>query len=214
MVAARTDRQYGQVLKSLIGVVFLGTPHRGSGSAGLAGVLGTIVNTLSTTASAGLRTRVARTDLLANLSRNSEKLNELNEAVLRELRGISIITVHEDRPTAPLSKMVSHPLAPFECFPMRGLSVNFVFQVVDRDSATLAIYEEQVISLFRDHRDICRFAEVEGDCEALMLPIQRIAMKTVVENTVSEKLGSEQLVYELPVSERPSSHSSQRCELP
>ncbi|KAF4459721.1 ankyrin repeat-containing [Fusarium albosuccineum] len=96
VIAHEDDNLYGEVLKSVIGVAFLATPHRGSTAANLASVFGTIVSTF----------RATRTDLLNHLIYDSDALQDLNTSARNRLGNISVVSCYEDKPTPPLSSLI------------------------------------------------------------------------------------------------------------
>lgn len=94
------------MLRSVIGIIFPGTPHRGSEVANLDKTIGTIVNISSTTASAGTQPRIIRTDLLDHLNSDSNVLHELALAARNRLENMAVVSFHETEPTPPLSVLV------------------------------------------------------------------------------------------------------------
>ncbi|KAH7175932.1 Alpha/Beta hydrolase protein [Dactylonectria macrodidyma] len=165
VVAHEKDNIYGAVLKSIIGVVFLATPHAGSGGANLANVFLTIANTFRSTATAGRRPRVARTELLNYLSRNSDDLQELFVSVQHQLQNLSVVSFYETQATAPLSHLAN-------------IGVNFL--VVNRASAQLGLSNEDPIPLPEDHRSICRFAsETSSSYIAVVNALRKIARQSL-----------------------------------
>lgn len=107
MFAHENDKFYSEVIKSIIGVAFLGTPHRGSGSASLASVFATIINICVATASVGMRSRTARADLLDHLSYNSDVLQDLLLSARNPLHNLTVVSFYETEPTPPLPTLVS-----------------------------------------------------------------------------------------------------------
>lgn len=102
-----TDR-YGEVLQSTLGIVFLATPHRGSDTADLANTVCTIANNLQYIATATIRPRIARTDLLEYLTRNSKELQTIITSARHRLKNLSIVTFYENIAIPLLSSCVSH----------------------------------------------------------------------------------------------------------
>jgi len=94
---------YGRLLKSVAGVVFLGTPHKGSNAATLGTLVGRIVNTFVAATSAGLQTRPARTDLLDYLSYDSKHLQDLSVSVRNRLADVTVVSFYECEAQYPLS---------------------------------------------------------------------------------------------------------------
>jgi hypothetical protein len=91
-------------------MAFLGTPHGGSSVADAASVLGTIINTFTATASAGMRQRPTRSDLLAQIGADSKLLLGLGTAARNRLDNLSIVSFYESYATPPLSSLVSEQM--------------------------------------------------------------------------------------------------------
>ncbi|KAG4253672.1 hypothetical protein FPRO03_07632 [Fusarium proliferatum] len=159
LVTAHQDNHlYGEVLNSIIGVVFLGTPHRGSTAANLGSVCGAIVNTFWSTASAGVGPRTVRTDLLNNLIYDSDALQDLAMSARVRLGSISVVSCFETEPTPPLSSLI-----------------------VSRASATLSLPNEEPIPMSEDHKTICRFS---GETESY-LKVARAIRRIVLQSSNS-----------------------------
>lgn len=107
MTAHEDNNRYGEVLQSIAGVVFLATPHRGSQSANLGHIVGTIVNTFRTTVTAGLGPRLVRTDLLQTLIYDNDTLEDLSMSARSRLGNIAVVSCYENEPTAPSQSLVS-----------------------------------------------------------------------------------------------------------
>jgi ankyrin repeat domain-containing protein 50 len=98
-LAADRPKQYGDISWSVRGVIFFGTPHRGSGNANLSGV---IFQVLKTTIPMGN----FRADLIENLKRGSEELAEIAMTSVELLEGLKIISIYERKRLATFG--VSH----------------------------------------------------------------------------------------------------------
>ncbi|KAM5521100.1 ankyrin repeat protein [Fusarium oxysporum f. sp. phaseoli] len=153
VIAHEDNNLYGEILKSIIGVVFLATPHRGSTVANFASVVGTIINTFRATPSAGMGPRAIRTDLLNHLIYDSDALQDLNMSARNRLGNICVVSCYEDKPTAPLSSLI-----------------------VNRASATLGIPNEEPIPMFEDHKSISRFSGETESYKKLAGALRRIAL--------------------------------------
>lgn len=98
----------------MIGVVFLGCPHRGSDLADLVSIFAKILNAGSTITSAGLRPRAVRSDLIEFLGRDSETLRDLLSSARDILDRIAVVSFYETETTPPLSSLVgAHDFLPF-----------------------------------------------------------------------------------------------------
>jgi hypothetical protein len=82
------------LLRSISGVVFMGTPHRGSRAATPAGLLSRIINTV-TFGSA------VRSDLIRTLHVSSVELETISRHATELLKGLSVVSFYEQRPIGP-----------------------------------------------------------------------------------------------------------------
>lgn len=92
---------YGEVLKSVAGVIFLGTPHRGSSVASLGSVVGAIINF------PGVPVKAVRTDLLDYLKLGSRHLQDLAISVRNRLADLAVVSFYETEAQSPLPSVVS-----------------------------------------------------------------------------------------------------------
>lgn len=98
--------QYYSVWEWSKGVVFLGTPHRGSTVADLGTILGNIGNAVWS-ATGSHRWKVAiSTSLLHALKSNSNELNDINEVFIQRASALSIETFFETYLTQPVGTLV------------------------------------------------------------------------------------------------------------
>ncbi|KAK4209931.1 ankyrin repeat protein [Rhypophila decipiens] len=86
------------LLRSIAGIVFLGTPHRGSASGSLGSIVGNIINV-------ALGTKVLRTDNLELLKTGSTALQDLSESVRDRLVDLKIVSFFETEPE-PIMKII------------------------------------------------------------------------------------------------------------
>jgi hypothetical protein len=98
-------------LQSIVGVVFLATPHRGSQSANLGNIVGTIIHTFRTTVTAGLEPKSIRTDLLQTLVYDNDALEDLSMSARSRLGNIAVVSCYENEPMAPSPSLVSRHTA-------------------------------------------------------------------------------------------------------
>jgi hypothetical protein len=89
-----------RLLQSVTGIIFFGTPHRGSGTANLGNLVGTMVNTFLKAASAW-QTKTIRTDLLRHLESDSKALQGLAESVRNRLGSLQVVSFYETEPESP-----------------------------------------------------------------------------------------------------------------
>ena len=102
MIAHEEDVPGEAVSESVIGIVFLGTPHRGSNLANLASVIGNMLNV----SSIAVRPAVIKTGDLKLLTKNSGLLLDLAMSVRNRLENISVVSFYETEPTPPLNVLV------------------------------------------------------------------------------------------------------------
>lgn len=99
---AGPNPQYKDIRHSVSGVIFMGTPHRGSDMANTADILTKLINV----ASLGLASAAVKTQLVANLKTDCEMLVDLSEGFRHET--IQVITFYEMRETSGFG-LVSSP---------------------------------------------------------------------------------------------------------
>lgn len=104
VLAHETAAQYGPILASTTGVVFMGTPHRGSRLASWATILANVTNSL--TLGQGVRN-----DLLRELRRNSDLLKDVSRQFVHRAAPLKIWTFVEQRLERPLTVLVCSILA-------------------------------------------------------------------------------------------------------
>ena len=90
---------YQDILKSTLGIVFMGTPHRGSTIADWTRMFASIVDSVL------IGTRM-RSDLLKDLRTNSRALQEITSSFKYRTSGLQIVTFYEQEITTPLKKLV------------------------------------------------------------------------------------------------------------
>ncbi|KAH6849841.1 hypothetical protein B0I37DRAFT_370018 [Chaetomium sp. MPI-CAGE-AT-0009] len=147
-----SDPTNQRLLQSVIGIVFLGTPHQGSATANLGSLAGTIINTFLKAASAGSQTKTIRTDLLRHLESDSKALQDLADSVRNRLGSLQIVSFYETEPESSWPSVI-----------------------VDKMSATLAIPTERIYPLYASHRDLCRFPSQNSEYQTVVKEIRRVA---------------------------------------
>ncbi|KAF2848626.1 hypothetical protein T440DRAFT_500299 [Plenodomus tracheiphilus IPT5] len=165
VLAHEDDRLYGDILSAVSGILFFGTPHRGSKGADIGKTVGNVVNMcLCASHIAGIAGSV-RADLLTTLESNSEALGELAVSSRNRLRNLEIGTFHETQTMPGLSELV-----------------------VEKHSAIMENPDEEIIPLYANHRTMCRFEGVtdNGYIYALRI-IKRLAEKALKNREMSKK---------------------------
>jgi hypothetical protein len=122
------------VITNVIGILFLGTPHRGSSSASI----GRMAYQITTIA-----TRQPNRKLLRALEKNSDTLEQVGNSFLQTLEGhqnIDIYSFREEKETK------------------RFLIFNTI--VVEPDSAKMGLAKEEVNSIPANHSDMTKFSSL------------------------------------------------------
>ncbi|KAH7024721.1 ankyrin repeat-containing domain protein [Microdochium trichocladiopsis] len=116
ITATLSGAEYSDIAKSIRGVVFMGTPHRGSTAANFAGFFSKLISipTLSHTVGS---------DLLATLKTNSPTLEQITRQSKHRLASLSIISFFEQKPMG--SSLVVEPFSAILGLPNeRTISIN------------------------------------------------------------------------------------------
>ncbi|KEF58153.1 uncharacterized protein A1O9_06077 [Exophiala aquamarina CBS 119918] len=135
MISAHENDYFSNVLRATRMVVFMGTPHRGSQIAAALGPLAAFANFWLDISFTSLFVGSMRTDLIRLLSRDSAKLDEINESFKQRAKGMTVISCYE-RVKPPGSSSL----------------------VVDKQSSLLHLQDEIQISIEADHMGMCRFS--------------------------------------------------------
>lgn len=108
LIMAKENPAYHDIVSNTIGILFFGTPHRGAVASPEMGIfLGQIVNLFMDSLGARLFLGRTRTDLIENLKRNSENLEDTAMSFRHVLSGkLKIITIYESAETVPLGRLV------------------------------------------------------------------------------------------------------------
>jgi ankyrin repeat domain-containing protein 50 len=96
---------YANIRDSVIGILFLGTPHRGSSTTQLPQVLANITN--AALAGATRHTGQIRADLLKSLEKDSGVLKTLSTNFRNQASNIKIVSFIEQKTTPPFKQRVS-----------------------------------------------------------------------------------------------------------
>ena len=140
LIEALHHQQFIDVYKYTSGIVFLGTPHRGSSTASLALTLAKIVRV-------GPGTLRVNQDLLRELQRNSSQLDEINQefAHVPGVESLLIGSIYETRETKHI-----------------GI-------IAERSSAILGFPSELYISLDVNHAQLSKFEGYDDDNYQIVL---------------------------------------------
>ncbi|KAL6709561.1 hypothetical protein ACN47E_001496 [Coniothyrium glycines] len=154
VLAHEDDRLYGDILSAVTAIVFFGTPHRGSKGADIGKVVARAINMCLRASQTARITGSIRDDLLTNLGINSQTLTDIAISSRNRLMNKDVVSFYETQTVPGLSDLV-----------------------VDQSSAIMEIPGEDVISLFADHRNMCRFASEEDDGYSCTLRVIRRLVK-------------------------------------
>ncbi|KAH6950863.1 ankyrin repeat protein [Fusarium avenaceum] len=151
-IRAHEVERYHSLQRLIFGVIFLGTPHRGSDLASWGSMLSSVLKmgTLGTS---------TNTQLLKDLETNSRDLDRISKSFIARSKGLKIYSFYE---TEKLDMMKN--------------------LVVSRDSAVLGIPNESVIPMDANHRTICRFTRHDeprfNPVRSILTELERLASKT------------------------------------
>ncbi|KAK5062754.1 hypothetical protein LTR84_004829 [Exophiala bonariae] len=161
MIMAHEDDYFADVLRSVRSIVFMGTPHRGSQIAAALGPLAKFTNFWLDISLTSIFTGSMRTDLINTLSRDSVKLDEINDSFRQRAKMMKIISCYE-RVKAPGSSSL----------------------VVEKHSAVLGLPDERKIPIQADHMAMCRFsARNDPNYEVVSQEIVRAVKRIMLDTT-------------------------------
>ncbi|KAF1842273.1 uncharacterized protein K460DRAFT_345969 [Cucurbitaria berberidis CBS 394.84] len=138
ILAHENNLQYGNILSSTIGIVFMGTPHDGSNIVNWTSFLRNAVQIMS-------GTQLVRTDLIKELSRHSPTLLNISKSFLPRSADLTIMSFIETRSEPPLTVLVVPP-----------------------ESARLGLPQEMVFPVNTHHRNICRYPSAKDQVYVLV----------------------------------------------
>jgi hypothetical protein len=95
---ARIEAQYSSICESTVGIVFFGTPHRGSDKATYGKILGNVASTVM---------HKPTSKLLSALQSNSDVLARLTSDFRHQLPNYQVVTFYETKPLGLFKKEVS-----------------------------------------------------------------------------------------------------------
>ncbi|KFY10411.1 hypothetical protein V492_05039 [Pseudogymnoascus sp. VKM F-4246] len=104
ITAKLDDRDFGTITKSVVGIAFLATPHRGSSQAEFPALLASAVNITLTGTSRYVGSM--RSDLIKSLEKDSEGLNDISTNFRNQMRDIKIASFTEQDKMPPANKLI------------------------------------------------------------------------------------------------------------
>ncbi|EMD85651.1 hypothetical protein COCC4DRAFT_181892 [Bipolaris maydis ATCC 48331] len=159
VMAHEDDRLHGNILSAVSAIVFFGTPHRGSRGADVRKAIARVINMCMRVPGITGIVGSIRDDLLTTLESNSRALNDLAVSSRNRLRDLEIVTFYETQTIPGLSELV-----------------------VPQTSAILEIPCEDVISLYANHRTMCRFGGAADSNYSQVLNVMKRLAKTALLN--------------------------------
>ncbi|KAH3997047.1 hypothetical protein HBI25_149830 [Parastagonospora nodorum] len=160
VLAHENKPAYADVLSAVSGVLFFGTPHRGSQVAEIGSVVGKIVNLCVRASQMARLTGSMREDLLFTLGLDAQALNELAESSRNRMENLEVVSFYETQTMQGFSDLI-----------------------VERSSAIMQIPGEMIIALHANHRSMCRFeGPKDGSCSLAL-----DAIEDVVKSILSSK---------------------------
>jgi hypothetical protein len=170
---AKDNRQDFTLLYQLIrGIVFMGTPHRGSGAASLGSLCAAIAK------SVGVSTN---SRLVTSLKQDSDELTELSSDFRNCSEHLKMLSFYElDRTSRFMKKPVSTPPVAQGVYYMSPETNTE--QIVPKGSATLDRLNERTFGLQRNHQNIVKFSSAQSmACQGVMKEIKQLAREVLDE---------------------------------
>lgn len=147
-----SDKYYKDIVDNTKAIIFLGVPHKGSGSAWW----GNFAANALKAASIG---RATNTALVADLRRDSETLTNISKQFVHRGRDLKIYSFYE---TQKLGGVVVVSIEHSLILCMTRITDFAYLQVVDEISARIGVPNEKVFAVDATHRSICRIPAKES----------------------------------------------------
>jgi hypothetical protein len=144
LVWAHIEPRYRCVEEMTIGILFFGSPHRGSEKAAYGDILAKIASTVLNR---------PNSSLLSALQTNSNELMRLSSEFKFRLPQYQVVSFYELKPMAMFSTLVSN----FLLSRVLGGLVIPSPQIVEKHSALLEVDGEDQIPVDANHSNICKF---------------------------------------------------------
>jgi hypothetical protein len=143
-IVGKTDEQFADMISQTYGIVFLGTPHRGSN---LSSTLNNILR-----ASPSPNTKV----YVNELERGSTSLSDINEQFRNMCGGLTLVSFHET-----LNTSVGRPRSWYTNLSARFSNEANSCQIIEKESAVLGYPGEISAPLRADHHGLTKFRSRE-----------------------------------------------------
>jgi len=145
VIAHEQKHNYDTLLSRVKGIVFMGTPHRGSKAASWSRILTDIVDI-------SIAHSTTRRELTKSLTRNSTDLFEIGEQFMDHAKELRLLSFYEKKRTRLLNALV-----------------------VEKDSAVLQLPNEIDVAGQADHRHMVRFETIRSpEFDAVWKPIKKM----------------------------------------
>ncbi|OBT96248.1 hypothetical protein VE01_05769 [Pseudogymnoascus verrucosus] len=149
IIAKNEDLLYDNTRKSVVGIAFLSTPHRGSSQTELPLVLANIANVVLS--GVGRYVGSMRSDLIKSLEKDSMGLKDISTNFRDQTENMKIASFYELKTTPPVNKLI-----------------------VDKISGIMDVARERIIPMPGcDHRTICRFPRRDSNGYKTVLGVLR-----------------------------------------
>ncbi|EXA32954.1 hypothetical protein FOVG_15926 [Fusarium oxysporum f. sp. pisi HDV247] len=169
---------YGPILKATTGIVFLGTPHRGSDLASWGFLLSNLVSITSIG-------KNIRKELLRSLSKDSDTLAEISRQFLQRAKSLKIMSFIEQQVESPLTTLV-----------------------VPEYSAIMGLPNETVLPMNAHHRGLTRFSRKTDQNYILVEAAIREVIYGSLDKYANESNGSFKAAVESATKSSPSTTDS------
>ncbi|OCK76186.1 hypothetical protein K432DRAFT_437179 [Lepidopterella palustris CBS 459.81] len=180
ILAHEDDGRYGDILAATYAIIFLGTPHKGaSGTTDIGKVVGNIINACLYVSGSGGFAGTTRTDLLNTLSSDSEALKTLATSFRNRSRNLEIVTFYETETTPPFTQLI-----------------------VDKPSAIMDLPNEDIVPLFANHLNMCRYDGATQEYDVVSKALKRLARKAHLNRQARKRATSESSDHSLNETER------------
>lgn len=170
-IQGQLDPEYKEIVHSIGAIIFLSTPHRGTG-------LAKVLNYL-------LHAALLPQPYVTDLERNSSTLQQINEQFRHAAPNLKIVSFYETRPTVVgFKKIVSIS----DIFNLSDLTISQL--LVEKDSSVLGYPDEISKSLKADHHEVCKYVSpqdpnyihVRNCLSSLVKLVRRVGMSLKSDN--------------------------------
>ncbi|KAI0543731.1 hypothetical protein F4679DRAFT_577412 [Xylaria curta] len=156
VIAHERSRRYGSITQDTFGIMFLGTPHRGSDVAFWGKLFGSLANIVTIGS--------IRTQLLDDLKRKSDILGATCSQFVERSQSLHRI------------------FSIYERVRVKGLSSL----VVEEDSAIMGLPNEIPIPIEADHRSMCRFSSMKSERYQMIVDCIKEMVEDALDETRTE----------------------------